>query len=527
MKLAAAVAAFVLLPALALAQDSGPALGKLDPQTIQSLKDKQAASNLSAPILISGPVDPATYRLGPGDQLTIQVWGRATRIVTLDVGPEGGLLLPEAGLAQVGGLTLIEARKVITDRVHREFRDVRIEIQLTRPRRFLVNVTGAVKKPGPVEATGSARVSDVLMADQFETGASRRRIELLHRDSTRERADLERLLRAGDGSRNPILRDGDVVQVPFAKEFVEVLGAVSNAGLLELAPDDSLATLLRLAGGALPSTAPEKVVWTHWATPEKADTVFLTLADVVSGAAGTPVHDRDRLFLYFVPEYRTQQHVLVLGEVAHPGAFPVQEGRTRLSQVLASSGGFLPTADLSAIRVHRRGENAEEKDPELERLLRLSRGELTASEYEALRTKLAGQREDYRVNWHAMRQDSAALDLLVRDGDIVRVNPLVSSIRIDGEVRRPAILTYYPGITVSECVSQAGGYTNRAWKKKVRITRAVTGQTLHAGDVKSIDPGDFIWVPEKPDRDWARISLATLSALAMLATVVLAVQALN
>lgn len=527
MRLAAALAAGFLLPALALAQDSGPALGKLDPQTVKSLQDRQAATALSAPVLIAGPIDPATYRLGPGDQLTIQVWGRATRILTLDVGPEGGVLLPEAGLAQVGGLTLNDARKVIIERVHREFRDVRIEIQLSRPRRFLVNVTGAVLQAGPVEATGSARVSDVLRTDQFAVGASRRRIELVHRDSTRESADLERLLRAGDGSRNPVLRDGDVVQVPFAKEFVEVLGAVSNAGQFELAPDDSLATLLRLAGGPLPSTAPERVVWTHWATPAKPDTISLTLADVMSGAAGQEVHDRDRLFLYFVPEYRLQQHVLVLGEVAHPGAFPVNEGRTRLSQVLASAGGFLPTADLSAIRVHRTRENPDEKDPELDRLLRLSRGELTSSEYEGLRTKLAGLREDYRVDWNAMHRDSAALDLLVRNGDIVRVTPLVSSVRIDGEVRRPAILTYYPGITVSECVKQAGGYTNRAWKKKVRITRAVTGQTLHAADVKSIDPGDFIWVPEKPDRDWARISLASLSALAMIATVVLAVKALQ
>jgi len=317
------------------------------------------------------------------------------------------------------------------------------------------------------------------------------------------------------------------VHVPFQKEFVEVLGAVADPGAFELAPDDSLCTLLRLAGGALPSTAVQKVVWTHWATPAKSDTLMLTLADVESGVAGTAVSDRDRLFLFFVPEYRAQQHAYVLGEVAHPGAFPVNEGQTRLSQVVATSGGFLPTADLSAIRVHRPLEHPDEKDAELDRLLRLSRGELTATEYAALRTKLAGLREDYRVDWNAMRRDSTALDLLVRDGDIVRVEKLVSSVRIDGEVRRPAILTYYPGITVGDCVSQAGGYSKRAWKKNVRITRAVTGQTLHAGDVRSIDPGDFIWVPEKPDRDWGRISLATLSALAMMATVVLAVKALK
>ena len=63
-----------------------------------------------------------------------------------------------------------------------------------------------------------------------------------------------------------------------------------------------------------------------------------------------------------------------------------------------------------------------------------------------------------------------------------------------------------------------------AWSSRVRVTRAVTGQTLPARNVRVLDPGDFVWVPERPDKspwDYAR---ETLTALAQVATVIIAVR---
>ena len=176
--------------------------------------------------------------------------------------------------------------------------------------------------------------------------------------------------------------------------------------------------------------------------------------------------------------------------------------------------------------MHRQSTLATEKDQELDRLLRLSRNDLTSSEYEVLRTKLAGQREDYRVDW-ARLEGSKDLDLLLRDGDVVRVERLVSSIRVDGEVRRPGILNFVRGESVEDYVAQAGGYTDRAWRGKVRVTRAVTGQTLLARNVRTLDPGDFVWVPEKPDVTVWQQSREILTALAQVATIVIAIRSVR
>jgi len=514
-----------LLPAMALAQSASDLPAGLDADDLRARGD--APDALREKLVLAGPVDGASYRLGPGDVLTIQLWGRVTRTAAVEIGPEGTAILPESGMLSVGGMTLDQARARILDRLRGEYRDVRIEVQLTRPRTFRLQISGAVTHPGPVEASGSARVADALGSDALLPGASRRCIEVMHRDGTRERADLERLSRLGDPSRNPLLRDGDIVQVPYAMQFVEVSGAVAVPGRFERAPDDSLRTLLDLAGGALPSTAPEGALWVHWETPTHADTVRVSLDDVRDGTGDRAVSDGDRLYLYFVPDYLLQHQVVVLGEVARPGAYPIREGATRISEILRAAGGFLPTADLSAIRVHRVHERADERDPELERLLRLSRGELTASEYEALRTKLAGQREDYRVSWDAITRDPTSLDLLLRDRDTVHVDRLVSSIRVDGEVRRPAIITYRPGLSVQDYVRDAGGFTNRAWPGKVRVTRAVTGQTLLARNVRTLDPGDLIWVPERPDVTTWQQAKDVLGVLAQAATIVIAIRSVR
>ncbi len=479
------------------------------------------------PLVLAGPVDGATYHVGPGDLFSLQLWGQVSRTVSLEVGPEGDVSLPDIGLVRVGGMTLDEARAALLARLRGEVRNVRVEIRLLRPRAFRLTLAGAVLAPGTVVATGSARVGDLLPLASLAPGASRRNIRVRHRDGTVEIADLERLLRAGDGSRDPLLRDGDMVTVPVATEWVEVTGAVASPGRYELAPEDSVSTLFRLAGGPLPAAAADRALWIHWAGGAAPDTVRMSLAEVADGLGGRPMANGDRLYVYFQPNFRLQQQVTIVGEVARPGGYPIREGVTRISEIVAAAGGFLPTANLSAIRVHRVLPDADGKDPELERLLRLSRTELTATEYEVLRTKLAERREDYRLDWSEMEHDPHALDVLLHDGDAILVDRLVSTIRVDGEVMRPAILTFRTGARVSDYIAESGGYTNRAWRGKVRVTRAVSGQTLLARNVDSLDPGDFVWVPEKPDVTTWQQAKEVLSALAQVATIVIAIRSVR
>lgn len=487
----------------------------------------KSGANLAAPDALPGAIDPSRYVLGPGDVLQLALWGRVTRTDLIEVGPEGSVLLPGAGVLHVDGLTLAEGRDRILARVRQQVRGVDMDVRLARGRRFLVFVTGEVKSAGTETALGTSRVADVIDHAVLLPTSSRRRITISGRDGTVRIADLELYQRTGDDALNPYLRDGDIVNVPVASEFVFVAGAVARPGRYELGPRDSLRTLLRIAGDPLPAAAADSALLILWPEQFRSESLYVHLADVYTNRQNPPLHDGERFYVAFIPGYHEQLESTILGEVSRPGAYPIVEGRTRLSDLVRSSGGFLPTADLSSIRLRRRLANSGEKDPELDRLLRLSRNELTLSEYEKLQTLLAGSREDYRVNWNAVVTQGASADLLLRDGDEVRVEKLVSSVRVDGEVRQPAILTYRPGRRVEDYVREAGGYTNRAWRGKVRVTRSVSGQTLLAKNVQSLGPGDFIWVPEKPDVTVWQQAKEVITAVASIATIIIAIDSVR
>ncbi|MFN8587555.1 MAG: SLBB domain-containing protein [Candidatus Eisenbacteria bacterium] len=524
--IASAIAATLLAASSVLAQGTAPeAILTPSQESGAAAAADPASGAFRTPVPLPGPIDPATYRVGPGDVFRLSIAGPLTREVLLTVGPEGTLALPGAGTLVVRDRTLAQVRLQVLERVRRDIRGADLDLRLERPRTFRVYVTGRVREPGVRLANGASRIADVLPPSQLLDDASRRGVRVTHADGTSELADLGRFLETGDSGGMPLLRDGDVLQAPVASQFVFVGGAVTRPGRFEWLAGDSLSTLLRLGGGLAPAAMRSRLLWLHWRNDAKPDSEWVSADEPVQ--LSRAIVAGDRLYAYFVPEWRQQHEVIVLGEVGRPGAYPINEGATRLSDVLGAAGGFLPTADLSSLRVHRASGLAGEADIELDRMLRLSRGDLTASEYEVLRTKLAARREDYRVSWYALRENPAAMDLALRDGDVVRVERLVSSIRIDGEVRNPAILTYRRGASVDDYVRQAGGFTNRAWVGKVRVTRAVNGQTLLARNVKELNPGDFIWAPERPDVTIWQQGREILTALAQVATIVIAIRSVR
>lgn len=475
---------------------------------------------------LAGPVDPTVYRLGPGDRLVLHLRGPVTRDVPVDIGPEGDVIVPEEGVLAVAGRTLGDVRDEIERRVARRYRNVVVQLRLLRPRAFRIYLTGQVSAPGPAQANGSFRVADVLTPTMLLPNASQRNIEVIHADGTREACDLQLFLHTGAATWNPWLRDGDVVQVPPATRYVHCEGAVAKPGRYELGQRDSVRTLLRLAGGALPSALADRVLLVRFEKQIVAESLWVSLNGILAGSDNYPLEDGERVYVYFIPKFRELHQVTILGEVHRPGTYPVDEGRTHLRDLISSASGLLPSADVTTLRVHRAANLTAGKDPELERLLRLSRSELTASEYEVLRTRLAGMREDYSVDWDRLQKDPS-LDLLLRDGDVVRVERRVLSIRVDGEVRRPGLQNFVPGRSIEACVLEAGGYSNRAWRNRVRVTRAVTGQTLLARDVRSLDPGDFIWVPERTDvTAWERFR-DLMVVLSQVATIVIAVRSVK
>jgi protein involved in polysaccharide export with SLBB domain len=140
-----------------------------------------------------------------------------------------------------------------------------------------------------------------------------------------------------------------------------------------------------------------------------------------------------------------------------------------------------------------------------------------------LRARVASQRQDFRVDWKRVKP-GGDLDIVLRGGDEVRVEQVVATVRVEGEVRLPGLIRYEAGRSVEEYVKLAGGYSDRAVPHKVRVKRAVTGQTMLAHDVSSLQPGDMIWVPERGDPQTWQNFQAVLLVATQVATIILALR---
>ena len=451
----------------------------------------------------AGPIDAERYVLGPGDVLQLEFWGRVERSVTIPVDPQGKIFVKGYGALDLGGQTLAHAQREMARIVQQRFVGVKTQLLLLRMRRFKVYLSGQVARSGAVEVTPVMRASELVTRIGLVEGASRRNIAVRRRDGSVARLDLTLYERAGRTDQDPLLLDGDVLFVPASKEFIEVHGAVANPGRYECASGDSLSTLLQIGGGLLPS-ARRRALLVRFDGPSRRDSTWFDIDEHEVAEINPSLRDGDHVFVYFTADYHVLPQVEILGEIARPGRYPIVIGFDRLSNVVYMAQGFRPLADRSTILLVRGSQRAEQADPEFERLARLSRSEMTESEYAVFQTKLSTRTNSVRVDFAQIEKRGEDVDPLLRDGDLIRVEQRVPSVRVDGQVRRPGWVQYAPGRTVAEYVELAGGYTGRASRDNMRVSHSQTGQVIPARSVASIEPGDFIWVPERRDVDgWA------------------------
>jgi polysaccharide biosynthesis/export protein len=480
-----------------------------------------------APVVapMSRPVDATEYILGPGDMLQLNLSGGVTRSWDAMILPEGTLYVPSIGPLSLTGMTLAEARKLVQQRLSVEYRGVSVDLRLLRPRTFLVYMIGETSSPGPHEVSATSRASELLTESLFGEAASRRNVEVRRRTpqgETRTRIDLTRFRLTGYLAHDPLLREGDQVYFPRVSAEVTIEGAVARPSKFDLAQGDSLSTLFTLAGGPVPSST-DQAVLVRFVDATKKDSLSFKVGEVLARRFDTLLRDGDRVYVYFQPRYHFLEEANIVGEVQRPGTYPLLPGLTRLTELVHLAGGFLPTADLGSIHVYRSSVPGGGPDPEIERLSQLGRKDMTSTEYEVLRARVASLRGDFRVDWKRVKP-GGDLDIVLRGGDAVRVDPVVATVRVDGEVRLPGLIRYEPGRSVEEYVKLAGGYSQRAVPHKVRVKRAVTGQTMLAHDVSSLQPGDMIWVPERGDPQTWQNFQAVLLVATQVATIILALR---
>jgi len=474
------------------------------------------------------PIDPKLYVLGPGDQLVIQTLGRASLTFPLDVDPEGNVWIPDFGAVHVAGLTLEETRA----RLKRSFTGgLEVAVRLTRMRRIKVYVSGEVASPGIVETTPATRASEVVqLAGGLLPGASRRNLRIERGAGPPLIADLSRFDRLGQWDANPLLREGDRVIVPPRLLPVSILAPVPYPGDYEFRPGERISGLVALAGGFLPTAVKERARLLRFTGAAASDSIPVDLTGAAGSTSDLELQEGDRLFVPALGSYHENRRATIVGMVEFPGDYPITEGVDRVSHLIERAGGLTSGARPNEVLLVRRSGTALDRDPEFDRLSRLPRTEMTDSEYQSFRSKLASAQTTFLVDLRpdadtGKKEDTgearADRDVLLQQGDLVIAERQAYVVRVAGEVKKPGLIEYSAGRSGEEYVADAGGYGGRASRGAVRLTRSTTGQTMRLSDAKTVEPGDLIYVPDKKDKNWLTFLRDFLTLATAAATVVI------
>ena len=475
---------------------------------------------------IEGRVDPDTYRVGPGDEFAFRHSDLLDPKI-LRVSPAGEILFPDAGAVFVAGLTLRQAETKVRDVLRSYVRGKGLVFSLYRPRRFRLPVLGEVRRPGVVTVTAPVRASEAIeAAGGIQPGGARRGI-VIRRGADSLRVDLVRYQTGGDLSGNPLVFETDVVFVPAAGRYVEILGAVAHPGRYDLVAGDRVSDLVALAGGALPQAALDRAELERFDAIGTAArrTLLLSAEAGLRGVGEDPeLSELDRVFIPARGKYRDGAVVEVVGEAAHPGPYSIREGVDGARAILERAGGFTEMADLSRATIERRTDAAARDSA----FLRLTQGrqellneedrryvKLRARERDAVSADLSGVL--------ASGGPGAGQDIALLDGDRIVIPRRFPSISVQGEVHAPGLVAFQEGRRVEDYVRAAGGYTDRADKGSTRVTIARTGQQMKPKDAGAIRAGDTVWIPPKAPRSgWATFR-DVLTTAAQIATVYLVI----
>jgi polysaccharide export outer membrane protein len=160
-------------------------------------------------------VAPDAYRIGPEDVLHISVWKNETMSRTVPVRPDGKISLPLLNDVQAAGLTALELREMLTQKLAEFLPSPEVSVIVSDVRSFKVSIIGEVARPGRFELKSWTTVLDVLaLAGGFTQFATRSRMVILRPDGTTMKRIPFNYNKLSGEQENFYLRNGDIVLVP-------------------------------------------------------------------------------------------------------------------------------------------------------------------------------------------------------------------------------------------------------------------------------------------------------------------------
>jgi protein involved in polysaccharide export with SLBB domain len=447
------------------------------------------------------------YRVGIGDQIQVRFWGALTLDAVLTVDPQGQIFIPNAGPIPVIGIRNADLQTHVAKSIGQTFKaNVNSYTSLAAAQPVRVFVGGNVMRPGLYDGTSLDSILHYLdQAGGIDPDrGSFLRVQVKRGQSVRATANLYDFLLEGA---MPMvqLADGDVIFVPPRQSSVKVGGLAINAKRIEFeGPEQPLAYIQALAKPR--SEATHVRVMRNSGSVRNAEYHPIAQATTIEIKNGDEVEfTSDKM-----PGTIT---VRVEGEHNSAQEYVLPYG-SRLQNLISR---IVPTsnADIQSIQLFRQSVKQRQKELLVTSLRSLETAMLTARSGSSDEARLRKDEADLTLQWIErakqveplgqvqIAQNANKGDMLLENGDILRIPRNDSLVLVSGEVLFPNAVAFQPKLRLSDYIRLSGGYTQSADASRVVIARrdgrfeqVDTERWLSSGDVYA---GDQVLVLPKVD----------------------------
>ena len=491
------------------------------------------------------PVVPADYIVQAGDELLVTLWGSVDADLRPIVDRSGSISIPRVGTIMVAGVRYAELRDVIARRIAQVFKNFQLSVSLGQLRGVRVYVTGFVLRPGAYTVSSLSTIAGALIkAGGPSAAGSFRTIQLRRGRTVVSTFDFYDLLLKGDRSNDRVVQPDDVIHVGPLGTQVALIGSVNQAAIFELKPGETMADVVRMAGGLTAVADPTRLAVERLDDRATTRITQLELPQALSSEprSGDVLRAFNSVFAV-LPVERQNKRVRIEGEVLRPGEY-VLPARSSINDALSVAGGLTSVAYVYGTEFSRESvrltqqENYERalRDLELEfakasTTLRTNTADEAAAQTQrsAGTTRLIERLRSLKPTGRIVLQvppDSRQLpDLALEDGDRLYVPARPSTVGVFGSVFNGGSYLWSESRNMDDYLRLAGGPTKGADEASVFVIRA-NGSVVSNLQTKGwlstrsgefvgtiAQPGDTIFVPEEISKttfiqgakDWTQI----------------------
>ena len=382
---------------------------------------------------------PTSYVVGPGDRVFVDVYGASQKSEQLQVSPDGTIQVTGYGPIHIGGLTVAQANARIKETLGTRYKSSEVRLTVGQTRTISVNIMGEVAAPGTYTLSAFATVFHALyMAGGVNGIGTLRNIKVFRGGRQVTSVDLYDYILNGKLTGNVRLADNDVIMVGPFDCIVDIAGYVKRPMSYEMKKNESVATLIKYAGGFM-ANAYKKAVRVSRVAGERYSAHNVPEFEMASFR----VADGDSVTVDSILD-RFENTVTVSGAVFHPGDYDLGSNPT-VRALVQSAGGVTEIAFTGRAVLHRMQPNR---------------------------------------TWQVMSVDLAGiLDGRVADIPLENEDVLTIAVRQDksnartlsilGEVMVPGVYEYAENETIEDLIIQAGGLTDAASVARVDVSRRI------------------------------------------------------